>query len=124
LIISLKINGNASSYKVDASNKQYEIWQRDSFAIEIYSRKVAKQELNYIHVNPVNRTHSGRLGNDFAKPKEPFAISFLKPVDGIAIVLLPFGLFHKFVILIAATPSFVQEAPVSKKQVSPLRLFH
>ena len=40
-------------YKVDAANKAHEIWQRDSLGIEIYSRKVAKQKLDYIHGNPV-----------------------------------------------------------------------
>ena len=36
-----------------AANKAYEIWQRDALGIEIYSRKVAKQKLDYIHQNPV-----------------------------------------------------------------------
>ncbi len=40
-------------YKVNAANKQYEFWQRDSLAIELYSLPVAVQKLNYIHNNPV-----------------------------------------------------------------------
>jgi putative transposase len=43
------------NYKVDASNKSYEFWQRDSLGIEIFSRKVAKQKLDYIHRNPISR---------------------------------------------------------------------
>ncbi len=31
------------------------IWQRDSLGIEIYSREVAKQKIDYIHFNPVSR---------------------------------------------------------------------
>ena len=47
-------NGGLEKYKVNASNKLYEFWQRDSLAIEIWSRKVAKQKLDYIHTNPVS----------------------------------------------------------------------
>jgi len=42
-----------SRYRVDASNKQYEFWQRDSLAIKLYSLSVAVQKLNYIHNNPL-----------------------------------------------------------------------
>ena len=40
-------------YKVVAANKSHEIWQRDALAIEIYSREVARQKLNYVHCNPI-----------------------------------------------------------------------
>jgi putative transposase len=40
-------------YEVNASNKKYEIWQRDALGIEIYTRIVAKQKLDYIHFNPI-----------------------------------------------------------------------
>ena len=42
-----------SDYEVSASNKSYEFWQRDSLAVHLYSREVAYQKLDYIHVNPV-----------------------------------------------------------------------
>ena len=45
-------NGDLEKYRVNASNKRYEFWKRDSLAIEIYSRWVAQQKLNYIHANP------------------------------------------------------------------------
>lgn len=40
-------------YRVDASNKQYEFWQRDSLATELYTPNVIYQKLEYIHSNPV-----------------------------------------------------------------------
>lgn len=40
-------------FEVIASNKQYEFWQRDSIAIELYSPEVAYQKLDYIHENPI-----------------------------------------------------------------------
>ncbi len=40
-------------FKVNASNKEYEFWQRDSLAIPIYTRDVALQKLDYIHNNPM-----------------------------------------------------------------------
>lgn len=48
------MSGENDKYAVVASNKQHEIWQRDSLSIEIYSREVAMQKLSYIHFNPVN----------------------------------------------------------------------
>lgn len=45
-------DGKLQLYKVEAGNKSHEIWQRDSLAIEIYTRKVADQKLRYIHRNP------------------------------------------------------------------------
>ncbi len=50
----LKIKGGLENYKVQASNKLYDFWQRDSLGIEIWSRKVAQQKLDYIHFNPVS----------------------------------------------------------------------
>ena len=49
----LKLQGLNYKYAVKAANKLHEIWQRDSLSIEIYSRGVAVQKLNYIHFNPV-----------------------------------------------------------------------
>ena len=50
----LKTESKSYLYEVNAANKKHEIWQRDSLGIEIYSVKVAKQKLGYIHNNPVN----------------------------------------------------------------------
>lgn len=45
--------GKLASYRVDAGNKKYEFWQRDSLAIHLYSHEVALQKLKYIHNNPL-----------------------------------------------------------------------
>ncbi|UAY53254.1 transposase [Ferruginibacter albus] len=50
----LKLENRSFLYEVISGNKKHEIWQRDSLSIEIYSRKVAKQKLAYIHSNPVS----------------------------------------------------------------------
>jgi putative transposase len=50
----LKLAGASHLYAINASNKKHELWQRDSLGIEIYSRAVAKQKLDYIHFNPVS----------------------------------------------------------------------
>ena len=57
----LSRDGKLSTYKVDASNKKHEIWQRDSLAIHLYSREVALQKLKYIHSNPL--TEHWQLAN-------------------------------------------------------------
>ena len=50
----LQAQGKAYLYEINAANKKHEIWQRDALGIEIYSRAVAKQKLDYIHFNPVS----------------------------------------------------------------------
>ena len=41
------------AYKVVAANKAYQFWQRDSLAVSLYTRAVAMQKLDYIHLNPL-----------------------------------------------------------------------
>ncbi|WP_207632644.1 transposase [Foetidibacter luteolus] len=43
-----------SSYAINAPNKQYEFWQRDSLAISLFNKEIAVQKLNYLHNNPVS----------------------------------------------------------------------
>lgn len=50
----LKAESHLQLYEVNALNKKHEIWKRNSLGIEIYSREVAKQKLDYIHFNPVS----------------------------------------------------------------------
>jgi putative transposase len=38
-------------YAVGASDRQYNVWQRDPLAIRIFSREMAEQKLRYIHNN-------------------------------------------------------------------------
>ena len=47
----LKASGQSFLYEVNAANKKHQIWQRDSLSVEIYSRAVAVQKLQYIHFN-------------------------------------------------------------------------
>ena len=42
-----------ADFKVTAPNKQYEFWQRDSLVIELFTREVAYQKLDYVHSNPL-----------------------------------------------------------------------
>jgi REP element-mobilizing transposase RayT len=46
-------NGCLSLYSVNAFNKDYEFWQRDSLAVHLYTKNVACQKLDYLHNNPV-----------------------------------------------------------------------
>ena len=39
-------------YAVDATNKEYEFWQRDSLPFELLNKETLKQKLDYIHNNP------------------------------------------------------------------------
>jgi putative transposase len=50
----LKKNDTSKYYEANEANKKHEIWQRDSLGIEIYSREVAKQKIDYIHFNVVS----------------------------------------------------------------------
>ncbi len=51
----LKAPRRSKEYEIIAANKKHQIWLRDSLSVEIYSRAVARQKLDYIHVNPVNK---------------------------------------------------------------------
>jgi len=56
----LKLDGKAGIYKVDMANKSHQIWQRDSLGVEIYSRQVARQKLDYIPARTRPNGSSGR----------------------------------------------------------------
>ncbi len=40
------------TYAVNANNKNFEFWQRDSLAVHLYTKEVAYQKLDYTHYNP------------------------------------------------------------------------
>jgi REP element-mobilizing transposase RayT len=46
------------SFKVQANNKSYEFWKRDSLAFKLKQRDTAIQKLEYIHNNPVAKNWS------------------------------------------------------------------
>lgn len=41
------------SYAIECHSREYQFLQRDALAVEMYSREVIEQKLDYIHVNPV-----------------------------------------------------------------------
>jgi putative transposase len=40
-------------FKVDRNSRDYQFWQRSALPIEMFSRKVCEQKLDYIHENPL-----------------------------------------------------------------------
>ena len=42
------------NFKVSAKDREYQIWERNPLSIDIYSRKVFMEKLNYIHRNPIH----------------------------------------------------------------------
>jgi REP element-mobilizing transposase RayT len=52
----LKINNSEFLQKffVNKADRKYQFWQRNSLSIELYSKAVFEQKLQYIHNNPVN----------------------------------------------------------------------
>ena len=40
-------------YKVNAADRKYNFWKRDSLGVELFTSAVFDQKLNYIHYNPV-----------------------------------------------------------------------
>lgn len=44
-----------SPYAVQAANKSFEFWQRDSLAIKLFNRQIAFQKLDYTHRNPLSK---------------------------------------------------------------------
>lgn len=47
-----------TDHVVQSKNRTHQFWQRDSLAIELYTRKVFEQKLNYIHNNPLQERWS------------------------------------------------------------------
>ena len=50
------------SFKVNAKDRMYQIWERNPLSIDIYSEKVMLQKLQYIHQNPLQERW--RLSNE------------------------------------------------------------
>ena len=51
-ILKTDDDNNLASYAVNANNKDFEFWQRDSLAVHLFTREVAYQKLDYTHFNP------------------------------------------------------------------------
>ena len=43
------------SFRVDAKDRKYQIWERNALMVPLRSEAVVKQKLNYIHENPVRK---------------------------------------------------------------------
>lgn len=39
--------------RVNAKDRMYQAWERNPLSVDIYSEKVMKQKLEYIHANPM-----------------------------------------------------------------------
>ena len=39
-------------FRVNAKDRKYQVWERNSLSISLWSRKVFLQKLEYIHNNP------------------------------------------------------------------------
>ncbi|MEQ6119676.1 transposase [Reichenbachiella sp. MALMAid0571] len=55
LLYQLQDSGyrHIDDFLVESKDRKYQIWQRNPLAVEMYSRKVIEQKLDYIHNNPV-----------------------------------------------------------------------
>jgi len=49
----LEKDNNLQAYEVNAIDRKYNFWQRDSLNIELFTAVVFQQKLNYMHYNPV-----------------------------------------------------------------------
>ena len=47
------LNHFQNAAKLDGKNRNHEVWQNGNRPIELYTPKVIRQKLNYIHINPV-----------------------------------------------------------------------
>jgi len=71
---------NLASYAVDAHNKNYEFWKRDSLAVHLFSKEITYQKLDY--------------GKDTASEvflkisRNPFAVTILILGNSICFTLL------------------------------------
>ena len=69
-------------YEVDRLNKKHEFWQREPLAVHLYSKKVAFQKLDYVHVNPVSKHWSlAKKPADYKYSSAKFYESGVKDFD-------------------------------------------
>lgn len=60
----LAIDNDLQAYEVNAIDRKYNFWQRDSLDIELFTAEVFQQKLNYLHYNPV-RAQLCKLPEDY-----------------------------------------------------------
>lgn len=51
----IRMNSNpiVTLLKVKAADRRYQVWERNSLSIDLYSEKIFLQKMNYIHNNPI-----------------------------------------------------------------------
>ena len=42
------------AYRVNAKDREYQIWERNSLSVDLWTQAVFIQKLNYIHNNPLH----------------------------------------------------------------------
>ncbi|MFN6947177.1 MAG: transposase [Cytophagaceae bacterium] len=52
-LLKQKDEETLNAFKVDSITREFQFWKRDSLPVELYSRSVIEQKLDYIHANPV-----------------------------------------------------------------------
>ena len=58
-------NKMLDKFKVNLKDRKYQFWQRNAFSIDLWSRKVVEQKLDYINANPVSGKWN--LAEDFVQ---------------------------------------------------------
>jgi putative transposase len=46
-------DGSLHEYELNAADRKYNFWKRDSLSVELFTAALFTQKLNYIHYNPV-----------------------------------------------------------------------
>ncbi len=54
-----------SKFEVSLKDRKYQFWQRNALSVDLLSREMIEQKLDYIHANPVTRNWN--LVDDFIK---------------------------------------------------------
>ncbi|OEJ99841.1 transposase [Roseivirga misakiensis] len=54
-----------SKFEVNLKDRRYQFWQRNALSIDLLSRNMLEQKLNYIHANPVSGKWN--LADDFVQ---------------------------------------------------------
>lgn len=54
-----------TKFQVNLKDRRYQFWQRNALSIDLFSREVVEQKLDYIHANPVSGKWN--LAEDFVQ---------------------------------------------------------
>lgn len=54
-----------SKFEVNLNDRRYQFWQRNALSIDLFSREVVEQKLDYLHANPVSGKWN--LAEDFVQ---------------------------------------------------------